>query len=401
MSKAREQAQWRHGKTPVLIKYVDDHSKMLAEIAGRGFLALPGYAYDMENQLEVALKIGLSELNSRIISETIERELKQTGIDYDLAYKNALMAWELEKQGLVTAWAAEYAEIKQGMASDEEVLNLVANEVSLRGVTLLESKTAIELEAEAYRKALAELDGATAPYEVQLANAKLLTAQKKLEVIPILLEIVAKEQDLLAIEQTKAAAYTAYMAAEQEVVTKKETLEPFINDLATLSETFADKIASVEVPIEQQIANEKLTQATIAVEKAGYQVDELAVEIATEEKNLTLMDDKRALEVERFNYDQTLIATEISQDTVYHNDSMNTFETILQEERDATANVISDRTQVHTIRNTTALTSATTIAGEERSAETRITSAEISQMQRESIAQAASKITAQLTHVIS
>ena len=72
----RESAQWRKEKTPIVRQYVGDHNKLMSEIAGRGFLNLPGYAYDLENELELRLKLGLSEINYKILSETIERELK-------------------------------------------------------------------------------------------------------------------------------------------------------------------------------------------------------------------------------------------------------------------------------------------------------------------------------------
>ena len=175
----REQAQWRKGRSPIVVKYREEHDQLFAEIAGRGFLALPGHAYDMENRLELMAKINLSELNYKILSETIERELKQAGIDYNLAYRNAGMTWEIEKQALMIAWDAEYAGIKQGLASDEDTLNRLAIEVSLRGTALLSAKTVIELEMESYRKSLVDLEGSLAPYEIQLAQAKILTAQKK------------------------------------------------------------------------------------------------------------------------------------------------------------------------------------------------------------------------------
>src|SRR5574343_495478 len=99
----RELSSWRKEKTPIIRKYIADHYKLMAEIAGRGFLNLPGYAYDAENELELIAKLGLSEVNYKILSETIERELKQQGIDYNLQHRNAAMAWEVEKQALMAA----------------------------------------------------------------------------------------------------------------------------------------------------------------------------------------------------------------------------------------------------------------------------------------------------------
>jgi len=94
----REQALWRRGITPIVSKYQEEHKKVMSEIAGRGFSALPGYAYDIENSIELNTKINLSELNFKILSDTTEREIKQAGIDYYSDYKTALMDSALVKK---------------------------------------------------------------------------------------------------------------------------------------------------------------------------------------------------------------------------------------------------------------------------------------------------------------
>jgi hypothetical protein len=126
----RENAHWRKGKSPIIAKYSEDHRKLMSAIAGRGFISLPGYAYDAENRLELDAKMSLSDLNYKILSETIERELKQVGIDYNSSYKVALLNWELAKQSLLSDWDAEFAGIKKGMELEEFVLDQLAIEVS-------------------------------------------------------------------------------------------------------------------------------------------------------------------------------------------------------------------------------------------------------------------------------
>lgn len=396
----RERSQWTKGKTPIVSQYMQEHTKLMTEIAGRGFLRLPGYAYNAEDNLEMATKAGLSELNFKILKETIDLELKQTGIDYSLAVRNAMMAWEMEKQSLLTAWAGEYEGIKLEMSLNEETLDRIAIEVSLRGAILTESKTAIELQMEADKKALAELDASTAPYDIQLANAKLLTAQRKLALIPILQEIIVKEQSLLTEEQAKAAAYTALMTAEQQVVLKKETLVPYVNELASDTEGLTQDINNIEIPVEKAIAGEKLNQSNIAVQKAGYQVQEETIVIATANKELALKDEERVLQVTKFTDNQKLITDEIGLTTTYQNDMMADFNTIIQGEKDTNATVIANRTADHTIRNKTALNSATTMQGEDRSIAARYSAEEINEMQEKANIEVSSTITASLKHLI-
>jgi hypothetical protein len=395
----RERAEYSKGKTPIIAKYSDEHSKLFAEIAGRGFLQLPGYAYDAENGIELSAKMQLSDLNYKILAETIDRELKQTGIDYGIEYKVAAMAWELEKQVLMVAWEAEYASIKQGMASTEEVLNMISIEVSKRAITLLNAKTVIEIAMEADRKAIAVLDGTAAPYEVQLANAKLLTAQKKLELIPIIETIITKEQELLVIEQQKAATYTDLVAAEQLVATKKQTLTPFVNELAAVSDQYANAIPG-EILTEQQIANEKLLQSESEQIQAADKVQELNAEIATEGKQIELLAAKRALEVTTFNDDQTVIAHEKTLERVYQDDMMADFNKLITDETNLDATVISNKGSIHTIENQTKLESVGAIVSGEILAHQRITEEEVREKQAVANIVAATRLTASLEHII-
>ena len=397
----REQAAWRSGKVPIISKYAEEHAALMSAIAGRGFLNLPGYAYSAENRLEFATKLNLSELNFKILSETVERELKQSGIDYDMAHKTALMAWEIEKQSLMDDWAAELAGIKQDMAEKEEVLDLLAIEVSRRAITLSEAKVALELSMEAYKKTLAELDGSVAPYETQLAAAKLLTAQKKLEIIPVVEEILTKEQELLVIEQGKAEAFTDYMTAESALSAKKGTLTPFINQLATKSETLAIKIASDQIPTEQAIADEKALQAAEIVAKSGHQIDELEADIETETKRIELMEAKRTLEETQFGYEQDIVSHEIQLTADHQQAVLADSEQAIASERSAHTNIIDGKKTVETIKNTTKLTSVNTMTQAEKDASRDITNHQISEVEGVANANAAAKLTAALTHLIS
>lgn len=396
----REQAAWRSGKVPIISKYAEEHAALMSAIAGRGFLNLPGYAYSAENRLEFATKYSLSELNFKILSETVERELKQSGIDYDMAHKTALMAWEIEKQSLMNDWAAELAGIKQDMAEKEEVLDRLAIEVSRRAITLSDAKVALELSMEAYKKDLAELDGTVAPYETQLAAAKLLTAQKKLELIPVVEEILTKEQELLTLEQSKASYYTIYMQAVKALSDKKETLTPFINELSTLVEEHATKITDVQIPLEEDIAAEKVAQSAAAVTKAGYQVDEMTENIATDTKRLELAGDKRDLATTQFGYEQNVLTHENLLQAAYQNILLADFADGLADEQATNTAILDKKTAVNTLKNSILLTSQNTTANGQIEYGNTDTNAASYQIRQTAKAQAAAKISAALTHLI-
>lgn len=395
----REQAQWRIGKTPIIGKYIADHKKLLDEIAGRGFLNLPGYAYDAENQLELAAKMGLSELNYKIMHETIERELKQAGIDYNVDYADAAMVWELEKQGLLSAWDHELAGIKQGMATEEEVLARLALEVDARQVVLIAAKSAIDLEMEGYRKALADLDAATAPYEVQLANAKLLTAQKKLELLPIIEEIIVKEGELIVLEAGKTDYYRQLIDAEREVAKKKQTLVPGLTKLATAIQRHA-ALMPTQIETEKDIAEEKKAQAQAKREIADNDVERMTKEIETATKDIEINEAKRDLADKKFDNEQELIAIETDKETEYQDHLNGSFNTVQDDEENTQSKIIADKQTIHSTVNETRRDSAQRITEAQKAAEASSTEADKHRMRGVADAQAAAKITASLTHLI-
>jgi hypothetical protein len=396
----RENAAWRSGKTPIIAKYSTEHAQLMSEIAGRGFLSMPGYAYDTENSLELSAKMKLSELNFKILSETVERELKQAGIDYDLSYKAAAIAWELEKQALMDAWSQELAGINQDKSGKEEELNQLAVEVGKRVIVLMEAKTAIDLQMEAYRLSLAQLDAGTASYEADLANAKLLTAQKKLDLIPILTEIVEKEQELLTIEQAKAGELTNYMNAEREVAVKTGTLTPFINELATKSEELATKITTVQEPLEEKIADEKVSQAEAIVEKSGFQVDEINKNIEVDAKQLELAAAKRNLQITEFNNEQEVIGREISLTGAHQNAVTSDNATGLQNERATATYILDKKVSINDDKNDIRITSA----GKSADSQMYLSNADAGYSAASDVAiaeiNATPKLTASLTHLL-
>ena len=397
--KLREAASWRKQKTPLMREYVGEHSKLLSEIAGRGFLNLPGYAYDMENELELRLKLGLSEINYKILSETIERELKQAGITYDLAYKTALITWETEKQGLMTDWDAELAGIKQGMAADENVKALLALEVAARQATLITAKTAIEEEMEGYKLQLAELDDDTAAYEVQLANAKLLTAQRKLDVIPILEEILEKEEELLGIESLKAAEYTELLNAKREVAGKKDLLLPGYGELANVTREHASLIPS-QILMEQQIADEKLRQAQAEIEKEQNKLSELEINIDTANVEVETGAAKRDLQEEKFANEQELINLNIDNDNTFQNEVGDFYNRTMDDDRENAAYLNDKKIKINDIEQGTKYDHARTITQAQMSAAAAKNAYDISATYTIAEIDAARKISAKLTHII-
>jgi len=224
------------GKSDILAKYISKIRAVHSTVAGRGLSFEPGYMYDVVTDIEGKTKFELSELNFAILGDAVQRELKQSDQDFDLSFKNAAVAWEMDKQALIRAWDEELVGMKRADGLSEEVVKRLAIEVSRRAVVYLEAKEAIALEMEGYRLLIAELGGATAPKEVALARAKNLVATKKLELLPYIKQLITlqwagldkdivianKELVIAAIIELMAAKDTKITVKDLEVVQKKE-----------------------------------------------------------------------------------------------------------------------------------------------------------------------------------
>ena len=204
MTKAMENAAWHKGKRPLVDEYIQNAKQVEAIVSGRGHLYRPGFLGDGITQVERGLKFGLSDLNYQIVSEAIERELKQTGFDYDIAYKEATIAWQLEKTQLMTLLEQELADGKYLRELTDQDLARLEIQINLRKLVIMAAKTAIDVEMEGYRQELTRVDQSTFAAEDALLNAKLETARKKLEVIPYIEIVLEKQQEIIDAELDNA-----------------------------------------------------------------------------------------------------------------------------------------------------------------------------------------------------
>ena len=274
MTTQMEQSIWARQKQSVVQGFIDERKKLVSAVAGRGFLLAPGFLYEFETGLEIDTKQKLSDISFKILSDAIDRDIKRAGLDYDISFKNATMVWELAKQTILTNWDRELIDIKKRRDADDNIVEEYAIEVSKRGPLLLAAKTAIEVEMERLRGQLAAIEDMSVGYEVQLIQQKVLTAQRKLLIIPILQQILLKEQAILAIdvrigdqevlieakEEEKIAKQTLLITAKEDVINKKiSSLIP--EEVILLAKTGSLNTALLsDVTVKKNIVDEKIKQ---------------------------------------------------------------------------------------------------------------------------------------------
>jgi len=291
----REQSKWAREKTKVVVEYDRVQKDLLSTVAGRGFSVVPGFLYDIQNRVETDVKFKISDLSYAILVETVERELKNAGLAYDLLFKSAQLAWEIEKQGLLTEWDKEYSILKQNMKLGDELVERLVIALYLRRIYLLEQKTAIELEAEGYKNQIAGLGLNVAEAESDLAAQKVLTANKKLEIIPILELILAQELLLLDAYRDKNVEETRLIEAQERVADKKEgTLLPKLQDLAWEMQSYAEAVTEqtglqidiAETRRDDALAGTVNTEKRVEVVEAQGESDLIRVQISVREREI-------------------------------------------------------------------------------------------------------------------
>lgn len=263
MGEIAENSQWYKGKQPIIEEYSNQHRALLSTVASRNFVRPPGYLMEASIVLEEAGKNKLSALNYQIVSDAVERSLKQTGHGYSMTYKAARIAFELEKQTLLTALQQEFADLDATQSFKKEELNRLFVELDLRRIILITTKTTIELEMEGLKQELVDIDRLTFTNETLLINEKVITATAKLAVIPHLEALIEAQGKILIAEEANLPYMEDLIDEKELLISKKEELLPYIADKADARITLANKKEEM-LPY---ISNKATAQSSLADKK--------------------------------------------------------------------------------------------------------------------------------------
>lgn len=224
MTKALEDNRWIKEKRPVIDEYLTTAKKVENLVAGQGFLHRPGFLGAAITDIERFAKFKLSDINYQIVAQAIERELAQTGFNYDIVVKEAMITWELEKSTLLTTMQQDFADNKALRSMDNQELDRLEITTNLRKLVIMASKTALDVEMEGYRQEMTLVDQSTFHAEDALLAAKLTTARKKLEVIPYIETVLEKQQLVITAEGDNADRKNALITVKENLNDKREDL---------------------------------------------------------------------------------------------------------------------------------------------------------------------------------
>jgi len=300
MGKIAEDSQFYKGKKEILDEFSGSHRTLMTTVASRNFSHPPGYLFESSIMLEETGKNKLSALNYQIVSDAIERELKQTGHNYTQTYKASRIAFEIEKQTLLTALQQEFADLDAVQSLSKEDLDSQFIELDIRKLILVTTKTAIELEMEGLRQELIATDRLTFDNETQLINEKVNTATAKLEIIPFLEDLIVAQENILVAEQANIPLMNNLMDEKELLAAKKVEITPYLYDKATAYISLATAILTA-IPIEEQRLDVAISKAGLKMEAVDNTISILDAEEAVEALRVLLLTVRNDLQIAKID----------------------------------------------------------------------------------------------------
>jgi len=302
MGTISENSLWYKGKSDVFREFKKNAAAILSAVASRNFSNMPGFAIEAFTDVEIDSKSKLTEYNQKIMSDAIDRELKDLGLENDIALKQATMAWEIEKVQLFSDLQAEFADKELIRSLSGEAIEGLMIDQEFREVAILLAKTAIEVQIEEIKRQKEEVELLPLPYEAQLATAKLAAAIRKLAVIPYILAALAAQKSAFDMEES-----VIMPAREQKAGCDKQVADLTTTEVLPLMATKAEAM-SVLTTKQTELLAPLIGKATASMALATEMTAQLVNHIALATEKVTMAGEK----VLRLNEELTLMGKEVT-----------------------------------------------------------------------------------------
>ena len=248
----RESAEWAIAVDAEAGKLLAGANKALADGAARGFPSPPG------DTLATLLAIGqdskgkLAEIDGKIYDTRRGILFQKQEYFLSVLVRLAKLAMELYRAQIFDALAIEEEQVKAQRETSRADVERRNAETELRQRAIIQQRAEAEHRIIVYRQQLVAEETTTLTAEAILINAQLATAEKKLEIIASIYQVLAAEELVLAAEQRRAASLTKVLAAELIVAGVKKEMVPFYIQKATAREELAAAIIA-EIPITEAL----------------------------------------------------------------------------------------------------------------------------------------------------
>jgi len=343
----RESAEWAQGVEAAADKLQVSVDKALADGAARGFPAPPGETLGLILAMGQETKEQLVQVNGKIYDERRAILFSEEEFALKVLVKVATLGMELYREELFNALSLEQAEVQARVQRGQADIKRLNSETEARQGAIIRDHAAAQEQIAVLKEQLVAAQAATLPYETLLVKAQLVAAEKKLEIIGSIYQVVAAEQLELVAENRRRAALQDLLAAQQVLVAIKREMVPFYVEKAQAEEDLAAAIIQ-EIPIKEalerlgydrldlktaseyvghlerdaqeqvELARAALTRATVVTRFLQTQSRELLLE-HTNKVQKEILAKKLALEKEETKYQ---LDTRLSREAILVNDSV-------------------------------------------------------------------------------
>ena len=248
----RESAEWALAVDAEAEKLLAEADKSLTDGAARGFPAPPG------NILEAILNAGqdakgkLAEADGKIYDKRREVLFQEQEFALNVLVKLAKLALEVYRAEIFDALALEEEQVKANREMSRADVERLNTETEKRQVAIIQAHAEAEQRIIVYQQQLVAEETVTLTAEQILIQYQLATAEKKLQIIASIYQVLAAEQLVLAAERRRAASLTKVLAAELIVAGVKQEMIPFYIQKADAREKLAAAITA-EIPITEAL----------------------------------------------------------------------------------------------------------------------------------------------------
>lgn len=247
-----ETARWQQETDKLVGELHAGADRVLAEAAARGFAAPPGATLGAILTAGQEVKEKLTEANGKIYDDRRKVLFEQDEFAMKLIVSLSKLGMELYREELMNALILEAAEkdaLRDRGLADVDRLNA---EVDKRQVAIIQARAEMERRITALKAQLVAAEEGSLVYETALINAQVATAEKKLEIIDSIYQVLAAEQLVLAAENRRAETLTVLLEAENVVAAVKQAMIPLYVEKAGARVELANAITR-EIPVQKAI----------------------------------------------------------------------------------------------------------------------------------------------------
>ena len=292
----RESAEWAQGVEAATDKLQLTVDKALNDSAGRGFAVPPGETLGLVLALNQETKDKLVEVNGKIYDGRRAVLFTEDEFALKMLVKAATLGMELYREQIFNALALEQAEVQAKMQRGQADVKTLNSKTEARQAAIIRDKAAVQEQIAGLKTQLVDAEMATLPFETLLVQAQLATAEKKLEIIASINEVVAAEQVELVAERRRLASLETLLAAQQVLLAIKREMVPYQIEKAQAEGDLAVAIVQ-EIPVKEAI--ERLGYGRLDLKTASEYVGHLERD-AQEQVELARETLTRAQEATRF-----------------------------------------------------------------------------------------------------